>query len=52
MHFDFLPKVTHNDDAIRQYEQEESRRIKRWLKRLLILLPVILILAWLFLRSR
>ena len=32
MHFDFLPKVTHNEDAIREHERQESRRIRRWLK--------------------
>ncbi len=52
MHFDFLPKVTHNEDAIREYEREENRRIKRWLKRLTLLAPIILLLAWLFLRLR
>jgi hypothetical protein len=52
MHFDFLPKSTHNEDAIREYEHEESRRIKRWLKRLFILLPLILLLAWFVFHSR
>ncbi len=52
MHFDFLPKVTHNEDAIRELEREENQRIKRWLKRLALLIPAILLLAWLLLRSR
>ncbi len=52
MHFDFLPKVTHNEDAIREYERGENQRIKRWLKRLALLIPFILFLIWLLLRSR
>jgi hypothetical protein len=47
MHFDFLPKVTHNEDAIREHERRESRRIARLLKRLVIVLPFILLIAWL-----
>ena len=47
MHFDFLPKVTHNEDVIREYECGEAKRIARWLKRLVIALPVILLIIWL-----
>ncbi len=52
MHFDFLPKVTHNEDAIRELERQESRRIARWLKRILIPLPIVLLLIWLFFHLR
>ncbi len=52
MHFDFLPKVTHNGDAIREYERGENQRIKRWLKRLAFFLPAVLLLAWLLLHFR
>jgi len=47
MHWDNLPKVTHNEDAIREYEQEESRRITKLIKRLAwIILPIALAIAW------
>src|SRR5512142_1303623 len=49
MHFDLLPKVIHNQDAIREYERGENQRIRRRLKRSALLGPVILILAWLIL---
>ncbi len=52
MHFDFLPRVTHNEEAIREYERAENQRIKRWLKRLALLVPLILLLAWLILHIR
>ncbi len=52
MHFDFLPKVTHNEDAIREYERRENQRIKRWLKRLALLIPLILLIAWFLVRYR
>jgi hypothetical protein len=48
MHFDFPPKVVHNENAIREYEREENKRVGRWIKWLvLILLPVIFIAGWL-----
>lgn len=52
MHWNFLPKVIHNADEVREYERQESKRINRFVKRfVLIVLPVILILAvWLLLR--
>jgi hypothetical protein len=51
MHFDFLPKVIHNEDAIREYEREESGRVKRWVKRfVLAAIPVLVLVAWLILR--
>jgi hypothetical protein len=49
MHFDTLPKDTRNEDAIREYEQAENRRIRRWLFRVLLLLPLIGLLTWFFL---
>jgi hypothetical protein len=52
MHFDFLPKVTHNEDAVREYEREENHRIRRWLKRLVIALPFILLIVWLYFHWR
>lgn len=52
MHFDFLPKVTHNEDAVREYERDENRRIKRWVKRFAIFLPIVLLIAWLVLHLR
>ena len=51
MHWENLPKVTHNEDAVREYEQMESRRIGKFLKKLAFLvLPVILLLIWLLQR--
>ena len=52
MHFDFLPKVTHNEDAVREYERDENSRIRRWLIRLVIFLPLVGFLVWLFFRLR
>jgi len=47
MHFDFLPKVTHNEDVIREYERVENKRIGRWIKRVVVIaLPVILLIVW------
>jgi len=47
MHWEFLPKVTHNEDAIREYEREESNIIGKWLRRLaLFVLPVVLVIIW------
>ncbi len=47
MHWESLPKVTHNEDAVREYERAESRRIKRWLLRLVIALPILILIGWL-----
>jgi len=33
VHWENLPKVTRNEDAIREYEREESKRIAKTLKR-------------------
>jgi len=33
VHWENLPKATHNEDAIREYEREESKRIVKLLKR-------------------
>ena len=52
MHFDFLPKVTHNEEAIRELERAENRRIRRWLRRLIIALPLILLIVWLYFHWR
>ena len=46
MHWEVLPKVIHNPDAVREYERQESRRIGRHIRRiLLIAVPIVLILA-------
>jgi hypothetical protein len=51
MHWENLPKVTHNEDAIREYEQEESQRIAKWLKRAVwFALPIALVIVWLITR--
>ena len=48
MHWEKLPKVVHNEDAVREYEQEESKRIAKLLKRAVwIALPVALLIGWL-----
>ena len=52
MHFDFLPKVTHNEDAVREYERQENLRIRRWLKRTVATVPLILLLVWLYFHFR
>jgi hypothetical protein len=47
MHWEKLPKVTHNEDAVRAYEREENQQIVRVLKRAgWIILPVALVIAW------
>ena len=49
MHWEDLPKVTHNEEEIRAYEQEESKRITKRLKKLaLVIVPIILFLLWLW----
>jgi len=51
MYWETLPKVTHNEDAIREYEHAESRRIGKWLKRFTLLaLPLALLIFWLLSR--
>lgn len=50
MHWEFLPKVIHNKEAIREYEREESRRLGRWLKFLIAGLPILLIILWFLFR--
>jgi hypothetical protein len=47
MHFDFLPKVAHNEDAVREYERQENLRLRRRLRWLLLGLPIALLGAWL-----
>ena len=47
MHWEKLPKVIHNEDAIREYEHEESKQITKSLKRAAwIILPVALVIVW------
>ena len=47
MHWENLPKVTHNEDAIREYERAESEKIGKFLKRFsLLALPVSLLILW------
>lgn len=51
MHFDFLPKVTHNEDVIREYERVENKKTGRWIKRAVVIaLPVILFIVWIMRR--
>ncbi|HUI89298.1 MAG TPA: hypothetical protein VLX61_11315 [Anaerolineales bacterium] len=52
MHWEKLPKVTHNEDEIREYERQESRRINHHLRGLIyIALPLlVLLIVWIFLR--
>ena len=52
MHFDFLSKVAHNEDAVREYERQENLRIRRWLKCLLIALLMIGLLVGIFFLHR
>jgi hypothetical protein len=52
MHFDMLPKDTRNEEAIREYEQAENRRIRRWAIRLLLLLPLLGGLVWVLFHVR
>ena len=47
MHWYHIHKTIHNEDAIREYEREESRRLGRWIKRLLFAaIPLILLILW------
>lgn len=47
MHWENLPKVVHNEDAIREYEREESQRIAKLLKRAAwIVIPMALAIIW------
>lgn len=51
MHWEKLPQVVHNEDAVREYEQEESKQIAKSLKRAAwIILPIVLVLCWLLWR--
>ena len=50
MHFDFLPKVIHNEDAIREYEREQNSKIKLWIKLLVLAIPLVVLVAWFILR--
>lgn len=52
VHFDLLPKGNRNEGAIREYERAENLRLRRWLIRLGLVLPLLGLLAWLFLRAR
>ena len=48
MHWEDLPKVTHNEDAIREYEHGENKRIAKYLGRAAwIALPIALLILWL-----
>jgi len=47
MHWENLPKSTRNEEAIRDYEREESARIARLLKRAAwVALPIALVIFW------
>ena len=48
MHWEKLPEVKHNEDAVRDYEREESQRIAKLIKRAIwIALPLALLITWL-----
>ena len=48
MHWYHIHKKTYNEDAIREYERAESRKIGKWIKRLLLVaIPVTLLIIWL-----
>ena len=51
MHWYHLPKVKHNEDAVREYERGESQRLGRWVKCLVIALPFTLLIGWLILHK-
>ena len=52
MHWENLPKVTHNEDAMREYERAESKRIGKWLKMpALFILPLVLLILWILSRQ-
>ena len=47
MHWEQPPNVVHNEDAVREYEREESKRLAKLLKRAAwIALPVALLIGW------
>jgi hypothetical protein len=47
MHWEKLPKVEHNEDAVREYERDESKRIAVLLKHVAwIVIPVALAIIW------
>ena len=46
MHWFHLPKIIHDEDVIREYEYGESQKLGRWIKWLLIALPIILLIIW------
>jgi len=47
MHWENPPKTTHNEDAIRDSEREESKRIANYLKQAAwIAIPVSLLILW------
>lgn len=48
MHWDELPKVNRHEEAAREYEREENKRIAIHVKRAAwTILPVVLLIAWL-----
>ena len=51
MHWYHLPKVKHNENAVREYERGESQKLGRWIKRLVIALPFILLIGGLILHK-
>jgi hypothetical protein len=47
MHWEKLPEVKHNEDASRDYEREESKRIAKLVKRAIwIALPLAVLITW------
>ncbi|HUH97178.1 MAG TPA: hypothetical protein VLZ89_07465 [Anaerolineales bacterium] len=50
MHWFHIPKKIHNENAIREYEREESRKLGRWIKWLVLPVLLILLAIWLLWR--
>ena len=47
MHWEDLPRVNHNEDAVREYERTESQALGRWIKRAaFVLVPLAALIAW------
>jgi hypothetical protein len=51
MHWFHVDKTIHNEQAVREYEREESRRIGRWLRWGWLLVPILLAALWLLFRG-
>jgi len=47
MHWEELPKTNRNEEAIREYERAENRRIAIFLRRAAWIIPLVLLILWL-----